>query len=176
MQVEISKIQDKDIKKAKEFCLDIFEENNLKDFFSGKREVFFVAKFKKRIVACGGLKELSRDEGLLKRFYVAKEFRGKGLAEKMIKKIKEFAGEKRYKTIVLDVFKNNERAKKFFQKQGFQVFTPSSSEKWLESQHPEKFQFRRILASKTKFFKSKSLSRPPSAIVEGDCRQTNPMI
>jgi len=155
MQVEITKIQDKDIKGVKEFCLGIFEEmkwdksfvygfDNLKDFFSGKREVFFVAKFKKRIVACGGLKELSRDEGLLKRFYVAKEFRGKGLAEKMIKKIKEFAGEKRYKTIVLDVFKNNERAKKFFQKQGFQVFTPSSSEKWLESQHPEKFQFRRI--------------------------------
>jgi len=155
MQIEIGKIQDKDIKKAKEFCLGIFKEmgwdkgfvygfDNLKDFFSGKREVFFVARFKERIVACGGLKELSQNEGLLKRFYVAKEFRGKGLAEKMIKKIKEFAKEKRYKTIVLDIFKNNERAKKFFQKQGFRVFIPSSSEKWLESQHPEKFQFRKI--------------------------------
>lgn len=162
MAIRIGKIEDRDIEKAREFCLGIFEEmgwdksftygfDNLKEFFGGAKEVFFLAKLtllaggqEEKIVACGGLKELSKDQGLVKRFYVVKELRGKGLAEKMLEKIKDFAKEKDYKIIVLDIFKGNERAKRFFQKQGFEVFIPSPAEKWSESQHPEIFEFRKL--------------------------------
>lgn len=155
MAVKIGKIEDRDGKKAKRFCLGIFKEmdwpkefaygfDNIKEFFKGEREVFFLAKFSGKIVVCGGLKELSKDEGLIKRFYVAKEFRGKGLAQKMLDKIKDFAKKKNYKTIMVDIFQNNERAKKFFQKQGFEVFNSDIRENWPESSHPDKFEFRKI--------------------------------
>lgn len=155
MQVEINKIKKRDLEGAKLFCLGIFKElswdkkfayglDNLKEFFGGKREVFFLAKLRGKIVGCGGVKELSKNEGLVKRFYVAKEFRGRGLAEIMLEKIKKFAKKKEYKTIVLDVFQNNIRAKKFFQKQGFEVFKPQPHKNWTESQHAKTFQFRKL--------------------------------
>lgn len=155
MGIKIEKIEDKDVEKVKQFCLGIFEElnwdksfvygfENLKEFFNGNREVFLVAKLKQKIVACGGVKELSKTNGLIKRFYVAKEFRGKGLAELMLEKIKKFAKREGYKTLVLDIFKNNIRAKKFFQKQGLIVFKPGPRENWIESQHPKIFEFRKI--------------------------------
>ncbi|MBU2634927.1 GNAT family N-acetyltransferase [Patescibacteria group bacterium] len=155
MQIKIRKIGEKDVDQGYQFCIGIFEEfgwdksfaygfENLKEFFNGDREVFLVAKLKQEIVACGGVKELSKTDGLIKRFYVAKEFRGKGLAELMLEKIKQFAKEKNYKSIVVDIFQDNIRAKKFFQKQGFAVFSPRFLENWVESQHPKTFEFRKI--------------------------------
>jgi len=155
MAIKIGKIEDRDREGAKHFCLGIFEEmgwpkefaygfDNIKEFFGGEKEVFFAAKSKKKIIACAGLKELSKTEGLIKRFYIAKEFRGKGLAQKMLKKIKDFAEKKNYKTIMVDIFQNNERAKRFFQKQGFEIFELAIRENWLESSHPDKFEFRKL--------------------------------
>jgi len=153
--INIDRIQNKDIEKAKDFCLGIFEEmgwskefayglENLKEFFSGSREVFFLAKDGQKIVGCAGLKELSETEALLKRFYITKDFRGKGLADLMLKKIKEFAKEKNYKIIFLDIFQDNLRAKRFFQKKGFLVSRPAPEEKWLETKEPEKFEYRKL--------------------------------
>lgn len=155
MEIKIRKIKEKDIDQAHQFCIGIFEElgwdkrfiyglKNLKEFFRGSKEVFFIAKKGKEIIASGGIKRLSKTKGLIKRFYVAKKFRGKGLAELMLKKIKEFAKREGYKTLVLDIFQNNIRAKKFFQKQGFVVFNPPFYKNWAESQHPETFEFRKL--------------------------------
>jgi len=155
MEIKIRKIEEKDVDWAHQFCIGIFEElgwdkrfvyglKNLKRFFSGPKEVFFIAKKGKENIACGGIKRLSKTNGLIKRFYIAKEFRGKGLAELMLKKIKEFAKREGYKTLVLDIFKNNIRAKKFFQKQGLIVFKPRPRENCVESQHPEAFEFRKL--------------------------------
>ncbi len=155
MDIKIEKIKEKDVKQAYQFCLGIFEElgwdkrfiygfKNLKEFFKGPKEVFFIAKKGKKIIACGGIKRLSKTKGLIKRFYVAKEFRGKGLAELMLKKIKEFAKREAYKILVLDIFANNIRAKNFFQKQGLIVFKPSPNKKWRESQEPKLFEFRKL--------------------------------
>lgn len=155
MAIKISKIKEQDLERAKLFCLGIFEElswpkefaygfDNLKEFFGGKREVFFVAKLQERIVACGGVKELSKTQALMKRFYVAKEFRGKSLASSMLEKIKKFAREKKYKTIVLEVFPDNLRAIRFYQKKGFSAFKPKPRANWTESQHPKTFEFRKL--------------------------------
>lgn len=153
--IRIEKIEKRDIEKAHQFCLSVFEEmgwdkkfayslENLKEFFSKPREVFLLAKEKERIIACAGLKALSEREGLLKRFYVAEDFRGRGLAGLMFNKIKEFAKEQNYKTIVLDIFQDNLRAKRFFQRQGFSVFNPAPNEFWPESKETETFEFRKL--------------------------------
>jgi len=155
MGIKISKIKDSDQKKAYEFCLSIFNEckwdkkfayglENLREFFGKPREIFLLAKEGERIIACGGLKKLSNREALLKRFYVAKSFRGKNLADLILKKIKKFAKEKNYKDIVLDVYRDNLRAKRFFQRRGFLVFNSSPYKSWPESKHPEIFEFRKL--------------------------------
>ncbi|MBM3250858.1 MAG: GNAT family N-acetyltransferase [Candidatus Nealsonbacteria bacterium] len=155
MGIEIREIKEKDKKGMYKFCLGIFEEmgwdknftyglDNLKKFFGGEREIFIVAKLGKKIMACAGLKELSKKDGLIKRFYVAKEFRGRGLAGLMLKIIKKFAREKNYKTIMVDIFQDNLRAKKFFQKKGFSIFNPSPRENWPESKHPKLFEFKKL--------------------------------
>ncbi len=136
MTFKISKIEDEDREKAYRFCLGIFEEmgwdkkfayglEDLKKTFGGLGEAFFLAKEKGKVVASAGLKKLTDQEALIKRFYVAKDFRGKGLAGLMLEKIKDFAKEKNYKIVFVDIFQSNERAKKFFQKQGFVAFEAS---------------------------------------------------
>ena len=153
--IKIVKIKDGDIKQAHRFCIGIFEElgwdkrfnyglENLKEFFNNPKEAFFLAKEGKKIIGCGGLKNLSEREGLLKRLYIDKEFRGRGLAQRLFEKIKKFAVKKNYKVIVLDTFKNNFRAQKFYQKQGFRSFKPKPNENWKESHCPELFEFRKL--------------------------------
>ena len=158
MKIKIARIKEEDIKEAYRFCMGIFNEmewdkrfayelKNLKDFFKGSREVFFLAKKGHKIIGCGGLKELSKNKGLIKRFYMAQEFRGEGLAEEMLKKIKQFAKKEDYKTLVLDIFENkkdNIRAKRFFQKQSFIVFNPKPEKNWRETGNPELFEFRKL--------------------------------
>ncbi|KPJ54811.1 hypothetical protein AMJ47_03095 [Parcubacteria bacterium DG_72] len=154
MHVEIEEIKNKDIEQAYQFCIGIWDElgwdksfsyelENLKEFFSGPREVFLLAK-QEEIIGCAGLKNLSEQEGLLKRFYVVKDFRGKGLALLLLKNIKEFAKKQDYKVIVLDVFKDNFRAKRFFEKHGFKSFNPQPSKNWIESERPDIFEFRKL--------------------------------
>lgn len=153
--IKIVKIKDGDIEQAYQFCIGIFEElgwdkrfnyglENLKEFFSGPREIFFIAKKGKEIIGCGGLKELSKDNGLMKRLYVAKDFRGKGVALLIFKKIKGFAKKRDYKFIFLDTFQNNFRAKKFYEKNGFKPFNPKPDKNWRESEHSDLFEFRKL--------------------------------
>jgi putative acetyltransferase len=153
--IKIAEIKDEDIEKAYQFCIGIFEElgwdkrfsyglKNLKDFFNNSKEAFFLAKEGKRIIGCGGLKNLSKQEGLMKRLYIDKEFRGRGLAQRLFERIKKFAVKQNYKTIVLDTFKNNFRAQKFYRKQGFRSFKPKPNENWKESLCPELFEFRKL--------------------------------
>ena len=152
MQVKIEEIEDKDIGQAYQFCIGIWDElgwdksfsyelENLKNFFSGPKEIFLLAK-QKKIVGCAGLKNLSEQEGLLKRFYVARDFRGKGLALMLFEDISRFAREQGYERIVLDVFKDNLRAKRFFEKCGFKPFNPEQNEKWKESKQAGIFEFK----------------------------------
>lgn len=155
MKIKISGIEDNDQEKAHQFCQSIFYElkidkrfsyglENLKEFFSKPGEIFLLAKEDERIIACAGLKKLSKTKGLIKRFYVAKDFRGKGLADLMLERIKRFTKEKNYKSIVLDVPHDNLRARRFYQRHGFSVFNPSSYKNWPESKHPKIFEFRKL--------------------------------
>src|SRR5215213_7302415 len=51
--------------------------------FDRPRDLFLLAKLKGAIIGCGALKELSRDEALLTRFFVASSHRGSGLATRL---------------------------------------------------------------------------------------------
>jgi len=155
MEIEVGKIKESEKEEAHQFCKSIFEElgwdmrfayglDDLYHFFAKSGDIFLLAKKEGGIIACAGLKRLSEKEGLLKRFYVASDFRGKGVSNLMLEKIKAFAKEQGYEAILLDVQHNNLRAKRFYDKQGFLVFKPGPYHHWPESEHPEIFQFRRL--------------------------------
>jgi diamine N-acetyltransferase len=55
----------------------------------------------------------------LKRIYVLKEFHGKGIAQKLMDFILNFAAEKKYEVVWLGVWEHNVRAQKFYEKYGF---------------------------------------------------------
>jgi diamine N-acetyltransferase len=55
----------------------------------------------------------------LKRIYVRKEFHGKGIAQKLMDLILDFAAEKKYEVVWLGVWEHNVRAQQFYKKYGF---------------------------------------------------------
>jgi diamine N-acetyltransferase len=55
----------------------------------------------------------------LKRIYVSKEFHGKGIAQKLMNFILDFAIEKKYEVVWLGVWEHNVRAQRFYKKYGF---------------------------------------------------------
>jgi len=55
----------------------------------------------------------------LKRIYVLKAFHGKGIAQKLMDLYIDFAREKKYEVAWLGVWEHNERALKFYEKNGF---------------------------------------------------------
>lgn len=160
--LRIRKIKKKDNELARRFCLSIYQEmgwdkrfayglENLKRTFGGSGEIFLIAKESlpagrqgEKIVGCAGLRKLTKEEALMKRFYVAKKFRGRGLADLLFKRIKNFSKKNKYQTIFLDVYRNNIRAQKFYQKKRFKIFNPRPNKKWPESQNPELFEFRKL--------------------------------
>lgn len=155
MEIKIGKIKEEDLEEARRFCLRIFEEmgwskefayglENLERSFGGPGEIFLIAEDGEKIVGCVGLKKLTKKEALMKRLYVAKKFRGKGLADLLFKKIKNFAKNNKYQTIILDVYRNNIRAQKFYQKKGFRAFSPKPNKNWQETKHPKIFEYRKL--------------------------------
>ncbi len=55
----------------------------------------------------------------LKRIYVLKEYQGKGIAQKLMNHILDFAAEHEYEMVWLGVWEHNVRAQKFYEKYGF---------------------------------------------------------
>lgn len=140
------------------FIAEIFSEMNWKkDFLYGtediarsfgrEKDAFFVVKEKGQVVGTLGLKDLDGNKGLLKRFYLAGQCRGKGVAQDLLKKAVAFARMKGFKTLVLDTQTDNFRAQRFYEKSGFVPFSPEPNEKWPESLHPELFVFRKMEVS-----------------------------
>jgi GNAT superfamily N-acetyltransferase len=133
------------------FCRQIFHEEGwptefldpaIAAGFDRPRDLFLLAKRHGVIVGCGGLKELSRDDALMTRLFVASSHRGSGLATRLFDALFERARVFGYTTIVLDVNRESARAIRFYEKQGMDEFIPVPHPRWLESA-PEELQYAR---------------------------------
>ena len=67
-----------------------------------KDGVFYIAKLAGEAVGCGGLKENGAGGLELKRMFVRPNFRGKGIASKLLFKLETLAVEQGYKSIFLE--------------------------------------------------------------------------
>ena len=133
------------------FCHQIFHEEGWPTKFMDPtiaacldraRDCFLLAKLHGAIIGCGALKELSPDDALMTRFFVASSHRGIGLAARLFEALFERARELGYTTIVLDVNRESARAIRFYEKQGMEEFIPVPHPRWLESA-PEELQYAR---------------------------------
>jgi ribosomal protein S18 acetylase RimI-like enzyme len=133
------------------FCRQIFHEEGWPTEFTDQaiaagferpRDLFLLAKLHGAIIGSGALKELSPDDALLTRFFVASSHRGSGLATKLFDALFERARALGYTTVVLDVNREGARAIRFYKKQGMEEFIPTPHPRWMESA-PEELQCAR---------------------------------
>jgi len=140
------------------FCRQIFDEEGwptefmdatIAAGFDRPRDVFLLAKLQGVIVGCGALKELSADEALMTRLFVASSRRGSGLAKRLFEALFERAQALGYATIVLDVNRESARAIRFYEKQGMEEFVPAPHPRWLESA-PKERQYARYFQKRVR--------------------------
>jgi diamine N-acetyltransferase len=105
-----------------------FNTQKLYDELMGSSTVYFIAFFEEKPIGFIKLNfnqfipKQNEETGLeLQKIYFLNNFAGKGLGKTMFNFIKDYALEKREKSIWLDVLKTNTKAKKFYERQGFQV-------------------------------------------------------
>ncbi|MFH1063239.1 MAG: GNAT family N-acetyltransferase [Candidatus Omnitrophota bacterium] len=76
-----------------------FDLKNIKEVYGGKRDLFLVAVIGHTIIGTIAIKEDDNNSALLRRVFVASEFRGVGLGKKLVVKAIEFCEEKDYSVI-----------------------------------------------------------------------------
>ena len=82
----------------------------------------------KKIVGTMALKKMDKEEVRLKRIYVRKEYRKRGIAQKLLNQLVKFAKESGYKKILLHTYPTMKNAHKFYKKNGFIVTTGKDPE------------------------------------------------
>ena len=112
-----------------------------KEYFEEHKGVLLILENNKVIIGSSVLIPLNKDECLLKRFYLAKDYRGKGLADKLLEYTLKIAKRDGYKKVLLDVSKDNDRAIHFYEKNNFKSFQTKPYDIWYESTQPENFYY-----------------------------------
>lgn len=114
--------------------------NPIKSFLSTNGELFVVVSDKK-IIATSGIVPLDNSTVLLKRFYLLSKYRNNGIADKLLDFTLQDVKARNYKTIVLDVTRENLRAIHFYKKHHFTEFKPFQNQLWDATDIPGFFYF-----------------------------------
>lgn len=92
-----------------------------KDFvFNNKCNFWYATSESGMIIGSIGIKKIKEDCGEIKKFFVHKDFRGKGTAHKLIKKMIDGAQKNGFSTLYLGTVSLLEAAQKFYSKIGFE--------------------------------------------------------
>lgn len=72
-------------------------------------------------IACGAFKKYDEESVEIKRMFVLPEFRGKGMADAVLKALEKWAAELHYQSAVLETGKRQVEAVRFYEKSGYSV-------------------------------------------------------
>ena len=72
-------------------------------------------------IGCGAFKEFNSNTVEIKRMFVHPDFRGKGIASKVLKELELWANELNYTGCVLETGKNNPEAIALYNKSGYEI-------------------------------------------------------
>lgn len=129
----------------KNFILSVLEEYGFKynpkfdydleplnNFYLKKGNIFFVLTVKNKIFGTIGIKMINTKTAKLKRFYLAKNLRGKGWGTKMFKKALTFCKKEGYEKILTDVAYNMPQGLRFYVKNKFKIIKKEKNNLFLE--------------------------------------------
>lgn len=72
-------------------------------------------------VGCGAIKKYSETEAEVKRMYVHPDFRGQGIAKKMLHELETWASESGFSTCILETGKRQAEAIRLYQNYGYSI-------------------------------------------------------
>lgn len=117
-------------------------------FHIPEKGLLLVAKDAGRVVGTAGVILLDKTEGLIKRFYITKTHRGTGLAQQLLGELMIKAKSFGINKLILDVSKDNSRAIRFYEKNGFLRMSVDPQDSWPESKLQETHvYFYKLIAS-----------------------------
>lgn len=105
------------------FDMNAYSETDINDIsgiYSGERNAFFVIKDGARVVGTVGVKNESDKTALLRRFFVDKSYRKKGLGTELLKKALDFCKSTGYKEMVFRATDRMKDAMRLLEKNGFE--------------------------------------------------------
>lgn len=99
---------------------------NLYSHYFDNGGTFLVLLAQGRVVGSGAIRRLDNDICELKRMWFLKEYRGQGLAKKMVEMLLDFARKTGYKKVRLDLLDEQKQtqALKFYKRLGFYAIAP----------------------------------------------------
>lgn len=74
-----------------------------------------------QLVGCGAIKEYAENIAEIKRMFVKAEWRGKGIAKRILSELEIWAAELNYSECILETGKNQPEAIGLYQKSGYQI-------------------------------------------------------
>ena len=93
--------------------------NNIKDIYSGSRDLFLVIEADGELIGTMAIKEESPESALIRRFFVASDYRRKGYGRKLMEEAITFCKSKEYKNIVFQGTGKMTQAIELCKKAGF---------------------------------------------------------
>ncbi len=152
-EILIRQFEEKDQPAVTEFITKIFVEvgwsvdpedgvDRIAEYFHiPEKGMFWIVVDDEKMVGTAGMKFLSLGKGLIKRFYISPEHRGKGIASRLMSKLEEFGKSKKFDELVLDTDLDNQRAVIFYEKNGFTRFVPPVIQDWEQTSRPDEVFF-----------------------------------
>ncbi len=95
------------------------DTNDIKEAYSGKRDVFYVVFFEDELIATVAVKEDDNSTALIRRLLVKKTFRQKGFGQKILNKAIQFCKDNDYKRMIFRCTNNMKGAINVTMKKGF---------------------------------------------------------
>lgn len=117
---------------TKQFILRILEKefgltgisrpdlDEIPEVYQYERSNFWIAIENEKVIGTIALKNCGSNRGYIKRMYVGKAFRGKGVAHELISTLIRFAKDNGYQELFLGTIEDLIAANKFYKKEGFQ--------------------------------------------------------
>ena len=103
------------------------ELENMDRLYGQDKSKFYVIENDGQLVGSIGIRPLGRDACELRKFYVAREFRGRGLGASLLRQALIFAVQKQFKRIQLEVSEKHVRAIHLYESHGFVKSSKRSS-------------------------------------------------
>ena len=122
-----------------DLCFQGFDKElqEISSIYNSPSGILLLLKHDNYFIGCAGLRRITDEISEMKRLYIKKEFRGKGMSRKLISELFSFAVKMNYKSMRLDTLPQMKEAVSLYQSLGFKEtapyrFNPVEGTKYME--------------------------------------------